>query len=303
MEYAPIVLFTYNRLDCLKKTIEALQQNLYAEMSEVHIFSDGPKDAESDVSVKKVREYLKTITGFASVNIINRQKNLGLANNIIDAVTNTIQRYGAVIVLEDDLITGKYFLKYMNDGLNVYREDDEVISIHGYGYLSESIVPETYFIKTADNLGWATWGRGWELFETDENILLQEIKRKNLTRQFDRNGSYPFTKSLESQAFGETNTWAIRWYASAFLNDKFTLYPKHSLVYHIGDGPEATNYKRRQGKDDPLSVDLYQGKIEVEKIDVRETMTIGRLYNRFLKKYIPSLHTRVINKLERIFVT
>lgn len=297
MTYSPIVIFTYNRLDCLKKTVKSLQKNYLASKSRLYIFSDGPKDDEMAKFVQEVRLYLTSITGFLDIQIIHRKNNYGLASNIIDGVTYVVNKHGKVIVLEDDLVTGKYFLQFMNDGLNVYKNEPKVIQIHGYGYLNDKSVPETYFIKTADNLGWATWKRGWDLFEKDGESLLNKINNKQLGSQFDRDGSYPFTKMLESQSSGKISSWAIRWYASAFLNNKYTLYPKHSLVLHVGDDERATNYKRQQTKNDPLTVDLYQGEIKVVKCDIDEIKEIGILYNIFLKKYIPSFYNRLVNKL------
>ena len=295
---SPIVLFTYNRLSCLQQTIEAMQENVLASKSKLCIFSDGPKGDDDGKDVDDVRKYQKTINGFADIQIIERRENWGLAKNVVDGVTSIVNEYGKVIVLEDDLVTGQHFLQFMNDGLNMYENNLNVICIHGYGYINNNSIPETYFLNTAGNLGRATWKRGWDLFEQDGQKLLNEIKSRGISYKFDRNGTYPYTKMLKNDVHCKIKAPDIRWSASALLNNKYTLYPKHSLVSHIGAGDQATNYKSRQK--DPLSVELYQEKIEVEKTKVEEKDYIGDLYNRFLKQYKSPIFKRLINKLKTI---
>ena len=106
---APIVLFVYNRLSHTKKTIESLQKNKLAIDSNLFIYSDHAKNKDSEQKVQKVRDYIGGVNGFKSVTIICREKNLGLADSIIDGVTNVVNRYGKIIVLEDDIVTSPFF--------------------------------------------------------------------------------------------------------------------------------------------------------------------------------------------------
>jgi hypothetical protein len=232
--YAPVALFVYNRPGHTRQTIEALRKNTCAEETDLYIFSDAPKNSNHESAVKEVRAYLKTIKGFRTIQIVERSENMGLSASIISGVTEIVNKYGKIIVLEDDLVTSPFFLKYMNDGLNIYEKDDQVISIHGYIYPIKDSLPETFFILGADCWGWATWKRGWDIFEKDGKKLMDELKSRNLSSLFDFNDSYPYTKMLEDQIAGKVESWAIRWYASAFLKNKLTLYPGSSLVENIG---------------------------------------------------------------------
>jgi len=162
---APIVLFVYNRPWHMRQTIEALQKNELAEVSELFIFSDGPKSEADKEKVLEVREYIKTIPGFKSVTLIKRERNIGLAQSIITGVTDVINRYGRIIVLEDDMVTSPYFLKFMNEALEFYKDAEKVVCVHGYIYPIEAKLPETFFLRGADCWGWATWKRGWDLFD------------------------------------------------------------------------------------------------------------------------------------------
>ena len=146
MILAPVLLFVYNRPFHTRKVIEALQVNEYSLQTNLIIYSDASNDP-FNLEVIQTRNYLKNVGGFKSISIIERQENWGLAKNIIDGVTSIVNRYGKVIILEDDLVVSPYFLKYMNEALDLYEKEEKVISIHGYVYPVKRTLPETFFIK------------------------------------------------------------------------------------------------------------------------------------------------------------
>jgi len=278
MDIVPIILFVYNRPWHTQQTVEALKKNELACESDFFIFSDGPK-VENDENVRKVREYIKTIDGFKSVTIIEREKNLGLANSVIAGVTEIVNRFGKVIVLEDDLVTSKYFLKFMNDALDFYEHEEKVISIHGYIYPVKSKLPETFFLKGADCWGWATWKRGWKIFNSNGNELLKRIKEQDIHNEFDFNGAYPFTDMLEAQVKGKVDSWAIRWHASAFLKGKLTLYPGRSLVSNIGMDNSGTHC----GENKEFDNNTIDREVKIKKIDVVENEEAKKVIAQFFK--------------------
>ena len=290
MKLAPIVLFVYNRPWHTQQTVEALQKNLLAKQSELFIFSDGPKDERGRKKVEEVRHHLRKITGFKKITIIERRMNLGLANSIIAGVTEIVNKYGKIIVLEDDLLTSPYFLKFMNEGLNFYEKEVKVACIHGYVYPVKKL-PETFFLKDPGCWGWATWKRGWKLFEPDENKLLTELNKKNLTFKFDYNNSYPFTNMLQDQKFGWADSWAIRWYASLFLKNKLTLYPKKSLVIHNGDDGSGTNSPITE----QFKVNLSTQSIHIKDIPIKKSSSALKEYIWYFKS-IQSPHILRVGK-------
>lgn len=267
--YAPIVLFTYNRPDHVKQVIEALLKNNEAKFTDIIIYSDAPKNDKATESVFRTRDYLKTISGFKSITIIEREYNFGLAANIIDGVTKVVNEYGRVIVLEDDHVTSSFFLKYMNEGLELYSTNERVASIHGYVYPSKVDLPYLFFIKGADCWGWATWKRAWDNFNPDGEYLLAELKKKKLIKQFDFDFSYPFTKMLEDQIKRKNQSWAIRWCASAYINDMYTLYPGKSMVNLIGNDGSGTH----QSSSNSFSAIMHVGEIDFTKAPVEVKMS------------------------------
>lgn len=243
MKLAPVVIFTFNRLNHTKKTIEALRQNYLACDSEVFIFSDGPRNNEEFILVKEVREYLLSVEGFKSIKIIESNTNKGLARSVIDGVTSIINKYGSVIVLEDDLVSSRYFLKYMNDSLNLYKNRKDIWSISGYApniEIPNSYNFEVYITKRGSSWGWATWKDRWNLNDwevKDYSYFKNDHEEK---KRFNKGGS-DLTPMLNDQIHGRINSWAIRWVYSQFKHNMVTVYPTKSLIKNIGNDLTGTH--------------------------------------------------------------
>ena len=166
MSYAPILLFTYNRLNHTKHCIESLQKNALAIESELFIYSDAAKTEDQEQAVKDVRLYLQSITDFKKITIIERNKNWGLASNIIDGVTTQVKMYGKVIVLEDDLIVAPHFLDFMNDALELYKDEPKVGHIQACDFTKDPSLPDTFLIKWTGSWGWGDDMRALYLAES-----------------------------------------------------------------------------------------------------------------------------------------
>lgn len=235
MKLAPIAVFVYNRPDHTRQALEALWKNEMADISDLFIFSDAPKNSEAEKNVHIVRKYIKTIRGFKSVNIIERDNNMGLAASIINGVSYLCHEYGKVIVLEDDLIASPYFLCFMNEALNHYHADSRVMQISGFMFpVKVEHDDEACLLPLTTSWGWATWEHAWKHF--DPIMAGYQVVNKNsiLRKAFDLDGTYAYFKMLESQLRGEINSWAIRWYLSVFLLKGLVLYPPYSLIQNIG---------------------------------------------------------------------
>lgn len=233
---APIVLFVYNRPNHTQRTVNALKNNILAEQSDLFIFSDGPKKETDIEKVNEVRQYIQQITGFNSVNIRIKERNYGLAKSVVEGVTEVIEKYGKVIVLEDDLITHRYFLKYMNDGLNIYQDNPKVYSISGYSYLRKNLKEQdTYFLKINSSWSWATWLDRWKKYDTYCEGWEKLRNSSSLRKEFDYDFSYPFYRLINLQLkYKQIDSWAIKWYWTTFINGGLTLYPQISLVHNSG---------------------------------------------------------------------
>lgn len=294
MNLAPIILFVYNRPWHTQQAIDALKKNSLASNSELFIFSDGAKNGQHIARVNEVRRYIRTIDGFAKITIIERKKKLGLAASVILGVTEVVNKYGRIIVLEDDLITAPYFLQFMNDALNFYKDEPSVGCIHGYVYPLKKNFDENFFLKDSGCWGWATWDSAWALFQPNGSILLDELLRRRLTKKFDFDGTYPFTQMLRDQIAQKNNSWAIRWQASLFLKDKLTLYPPCSLVMNWG----FDSFGSHCGVSSDFDVELCEHAVPIKQIPLKENSIAFNAHKDFFKKLKGKNSLRVVYKFK-----
>lgn len=252
---APICLFTYNRLEETKLTVGHLQKNDLAKESIIYIFSDGAKNKSSVKAVEAVRQYLKTVDGFAQVKVIEAPINKGLAKSIVTGVSQIINEYGRVIVLEDDLITTPNFLSYMNQALEFYQAQEKVWSVSGFSFPIKYDAAYTFdnsFGLRASSWGWATWKNRWELVDWDVSDYSDFINNNVAKRAFNRGGS-DMCKMLDDQMAGKINSWAIRFCYAQFKQQCYDILPVDSKVVNIGFNDEASN---TQGMETRFSTNL-----------------------------------------------
>lgn len=292
---APVLLLAYARPDHLRRTVESLRANDEAAATDLYVYCDAAKTSEVASAVAAVRRYVDQITGFASVMPVFRDRNWGLSASVIDGVTQLLERDDRVIVVEDDLVVSRFFLRYMNGGLDAYATDERVASIHGYSYPVSARLPETFFLRGADCWGWATWRRAWSVFESDGRKLLDELERRSLTRAFDLDGVAGFSQMLRAQVAGTKDSWAVRWHASCYLRSLLTLYPGQSLVDNIGN--DGTG--RHRGVTDAYRVQLRETAVKVGGIPVVESSEGRSAFKTFLGQKRSPL-SRARNLLRRI---
>lgn len=235
----PVALFAYKRLDHLQRTIVCLQANELADQTHLYVYCDGARQADDAAAVAAVRNYVRSIDGFAEVTPVFRERNLGLAASIIGGVSEVLAMHEQLIVLEDDMETTPFFLRFMNDALAVYRDEPQLASIHAYA-LPLAGLPANYFMRGADCWGWATWRDRWQIFNGDSVDLLQKLQRQGLLRQFNSYGFRPLFL-LVKQALGEIDSWYIRWHAANFLAGRLTLHVGQSFVHNTGTDGSGTH--------------------------------------------------------------
>jgi hypothetical protein len=246
MEFAPIIVFAFNRPEALTDTVSSLLANDEAAESPLFVFVDGPRENKSGEreKVEEVRRYVKSVRGFKSVEFCFSEENKGLGCSIIAGVSDVINRYGRAIVLEDDLVLSRNFLSFMNQGLDLYADKKEVFSVCGYS--NKIKVPsgyhyDAYFCTRSSSWGWATWADRWNTVDWE----LKDWERyAKMAKAFNRWGGSDCFRMLRSVKEGWGNSWAIRFGFSQFLQDKLSLFPIVSKVDNDGFDGDGTNCKK-----------------------------------------------------------
>jgi hypothetical protein len=231
---APVALFAYRRPDHTAACVAALAANPEAAVTDLVAFLDGPRGEADWEAVERTKGVLQSAKGFATVEVVARPTNVGLARNVSAGLTEVLAARGRVIALEDDLVVSPAFLRYINSGLDLYADDEKIASIHGYVYPTGCTLPSSFFLRGADCWGWGTWERAWKHYEADASRLAERLNVCSWQKEFDFLGAYPYRRMLRDAAAGKVDSWAIRWYASTFVDGMYTLYPGKSMVQNNG---------------------------------------------------------------------
>ncbi|MFL9609793.1 glycosyltransferase family 2 protein [Methylobacillus sp. Pita2] len=295
MEYAPIVLFVYNRPNHVARVIDALKLNKLACESDLIIYSDAAKKDSDLDAVAEVRTYIHKVDGFKSVTVIERGENMGLARSIIDGVTTVCEKYGKVIVMEDDIVTSPDFLTFMNRALHHYVDEKRVWHISGWNYPIDSTdIGDAFLWRVMNCWGWATWHDRWKYFEKDSQKLILSWDQNKINR-FNLDCVKDSWSQVRSNATGDISTWAVFWYATIFEYGGLCLNPTKTFVHNIGHdgtGEHCGNTSIYEGKE---FSSLFH---EFPYIYVENSLATSRI-KQFYSKHNPSFYRIFLSKVKR----
>ncbi|MBB3696187.1 hypothetical protein KMW28_11635 [Flammeovirga yaeyamensis] len=292
MTNAPIALFIYDRPDHLKKTILALKENKELYQSPLYVYADGAKSNSTNEQKERIRNtrtiVRELLNDHPDFNLIEKDQNNGLANSIIGGVTELTEKYGKVIVLEDDIISSPFFLKYMNDSLEVYKNDDNIFHINSYlpqfpKSKSFDLKKDTFLSTHMSCWGWATWKESWQYFDNDTEKIYQQLIDRNLIEELDLHGHFKGSEQLVKNINREIKTWAIKWSSSILLNNGKCLNTSQSLSNNIGTDGSGENFVGIPIWD-PYQTKIYYNKVNPKSIN--KDISIGDLYFEKFYKHV-----------------
>jgi hypothetical protein len=299
MKLAPIVIFSYKRLNLLKKLVNSLKKNKLSQKSILYIFSDGPKSLKDGKQVIKVRKYIKKITGFKKKIYIFRKRNLGLAHNIIDGNNKIFNKFDRAIILEDDLEVSNKFIEFMNLALIKYKNKKKVWHISSWNYKLniKNYKNDAYFWRCMNCWGWASWANRWKNFNNNINDYQKWNKQK--IKKFNLDNHINFWSQIKRNKEKKINTWAIFWYATIFKNKGLCLNPINSLSKNNGYDKFAEHWSSNL----PLSItnvnindDSYQWKNNLPSLIREDKFIIEKIKNVTKKKFFNVLFNKLFRK-------
>jgi hypothetical protein len=292
---APIALFVYNRPEHTQSTVNALLENELAAQSDLFVFSDGPKDGAGFLAIQRVRTCMRRVQGFKSVTIIERERNLGLANSVIAGITQLCSEFDRVIVMEDDLLTTPDFLTFMNQALERYQTEPRIFSVSGFNFGfngPEHYDYDAFCFYRSSSWGWGTWRHRWEQADWKVSDYERFCADQRLRRQFNRGGE-DLSRMLALQMYSRIDSWAIRWAYTHFKQDALALLSLRPRVFHIGSDNAATNSRRKSFKQLPLT---KEHKSEFHYPDTT------RVEEHFVLELQRSLRPSLVRRLVRRFL-
>jgi hypothetical protein len=254
-EWAPVAIFLYKRPEHARRAIASLLACDGAQSSPIYVFADGPRTDAERPAVHATRAVARELLGDRAV-FVERERNRGLANSIIAGATELCDRYGAVIVVEDDLLLAVSFLRFLNEGLSHYRDEPRVMQISGHIFDVPSLIRqrEALLLPMTTSWGWATWKRAWDLFDPAATGWRERLADDSEAKRYNLGGNYDYLRMLKRTMSGQIDSWAIRWYYSVFACDGLAVFPPRTLVTNVGfDG---------SGTHDRLALPAHQGLLE-----------------------------------------
>lgn len=298
----PVALFVYNRLDHAIKTIDALKKANGANETDLYVFCDGAKDFESlsqKNKVVEVRQFIKSISGFNTIQIIEQSQNIGLANSIVNGLSFVLKNHSNVIVIEDDIIVGNDFLYFMNLALEKYENEPNVAGISGYSFPIGQ--HKSYFTRTGSCWGWATYKRVWDDFIKKRNELNLDLILNHERALFNVHKNIYADMFLQSKQ-GTIQSWAVEFYLYYFSQQQYFLMPGENLIANTGFDGSGHHKKRGNFLTDNNAIGNF--KIKEFPIEVKEDLNVRKKIEKLYKKGFskPSFINSFVNKIKSVLL-
>jgi hypothetical protein len=299
-----VSVFAYNRPDHLRNLLKSFLLNPEAKNLDIRFYVDGPKSDSDQLNINMVKNVINSFTELKNKEIKFNLKNVGLANSIINGVTETFQTCDYQIILEDDLVLHKDFLNFAKLVNEKFKYNPQIAGSNGYAYGGNTNFNENFFIKGADCWGWTTWKDRWESINWNSIELYSQLQKGNQLNEFDLGGKYNYSRILKDQIDGKVDSWAIRWHASMFLQNRYSVYPNISLVANKGFDGSGTHGITNVYKEDLSTLTFNQNLCEFNEQDLIGAQIIEEFYgnfkkNQFLKYLRKILKLTGINKWQK----
>lgn len=227
------ILFTYHRSRHTERVLHALSENSVLP-EKLYIFQDGMKAGTNVSEWEKTGRIIRSFD-WCKTEIHIADENKGLAKSITSGLDFVMGECDAVIVLEDDCIPDRHFMKFMKEALEAYQDEELVYSVSGYAW--DICLPEdgydAYFTGRASSFGWGTWRNRWAQYEEDYNILRRIKNNPDAMKRLNIWG-HDLEPMLEARLTGKNDSWAVFWALKMIEKGGYCLNPSRQLIHNIG---------------------------------------------------------------------
>jgi hypothetical protein len=292
----PILVIGFNRPEKLKMVIE----KIINENREIYIALDGPRESNMQ-DMLKVKECVDIIENYQKERMINtlyQQQNLGCKEGEQSAMNWFFENNEAGIILEDDILIEKEFLKFCDENLIKYKNDERIWAICGFiPFEIESLDSKTankkfFTCDTPQTWGWASWRRVWDKYQNEINI--NEFKHIKYPEIF-YGGKFRINRNIWERRFLDlinerVSTWDYQFTLSCWNNQGVNIFPYKNYVNNIGFDSEATHTLIKPHKSSEI--------VKIENIDFSTEFhnfdRVNYLKFNFVRKYL-SLKIQELN--------
>ena len=256
----PVLILAFNRPDLVKKTMYPIRKYLPERL---YLACDGPrsnKEGEEDLVLTTRKVMLDAVDWPCEVKTLFRQNNLGCAQAVYEAISWFFKHEEFGVIIEDDVIVGVDFLKFCEDLLPRYANEDRIMEISAENHSGRSDMNNSYvYSQFFLCWGWATWRRAWQRMD----MSMSAVNRLSAYYFINRLG---FFRGLMMRYYFKTaynhiesfTSWATRWYLSILAHDGLVICPGANLAINIG----MSGGEHYQSKDNNPYKDLKIGNME-----------------------------------------
>lgn len=243
----PVLLIFFNRPDTFKKVFEEVRK---AKPKTLILAQDGPRNEKDIESINKCREIAESVDWECEVIRDYSDVNLGCGVRPQSAITNALEKYESVIILEDDCVASQSFFRYCDELLDKYKYDERICYISGLNHFEEWDCGESdyFFTKTGAIWGWATWRRAWSKYydyyvKAIEDPYSKKIINCQITNKTVSDLRYASLKKANDSYHNneKLSYWDAQWGVVKYSQNMLVIVPKKNLINNIGIGATSTH--------------------------------------------------------------
>jgi len=237
MHRAPILVSVYHREEKFKKCIDALKRNRLACESHLIVVSDGAFVPEHQPIIDRIRTYVRSISGFASVHLIARQTNYGAHRSVTEAVEFVFSKWDRLIFLEDDIVVGEDFLEYLNSGLDFFEGNKRIFAVCAYKRpfkMLKTYPHDIYFLENYSPWGFGIWRDRYNKVDLTRFNRYEALSQNRELFDFIQKTEPGFLKILRSDSNGNLTAMDVRFEYHIHMNRLLSVFPSVSRSTNHG---------------------------------------------------------------------
>lgn len=233
-----IVAIGYNRAESIKRLLNSLNNAIYDCDDIKLIISIDHSKKENDQKNLEVLEAANSfVWNHGDKEVIYREKNMGLRPHVL-ACGDLANKYGSIIMLEDDIFVSPVFYKYACQALNFSRDKEYISGISLYNHRMNFQTREMFYPIEDGYDNWylkfpQSWGQAWTAEQWN-----------GFKRWYDSNSGITLAgDDMPPSVSNWPETSWMKYFARYMISsNKFHLYPRNSLTTNFCDvGTNASN--------------------------------------------------------------
>ena len=302
MSKIPVLVLAFNRADHVAEALKAIREY---KPDKVYLECDGPrahKQGEREAVEATRKAMLETVDWPCDVKTLFRDKNLGCAHAVNDAITWFFKHEEYGIICEDDMVLGLDFFKFCEELLPRYANNDRIMSISAQNLSHRKDINNTYVYSCRQSCwGWASWARAWKKMDMSMSVV-PNLTYSFLVKKLGFFEGYMWKRNL-TKAYKDIehfNSWATRWFLSVLVNDGLVIVPGVNLGINIGydggvhyDKDDVNPYEKLKighlgwplKHNDNLIIDQLQDKYDRKEYRRIKMIGLKKKINKILEKF------------------